>query len=307
MSNAVDLTGRVALVTGAGGGIGRAHALELARLGAKVVVNDVGGDVHGKGSSSAAQKVVDEIKAAGGEAVASTDSIATPEGGEAAVGVALETWGRIDAVVHNAGILRDAAMHKMGHEDVDAVMAVHLLGGFNVVLPAFRAMREAKYGRIVVTTSASGLFGNFGQANYAAAKAGLVGLMHVAAVEGARYGIKANAISPTAATRMTEGLLGDLADHFDPRHVAPVAAYLCSEACEITHSILSVGGGRVARIFLGVTPGIYMGPEPATADEVAARLPEIMSLEDHVVPDDGMGEVQLIHEMLSDKEPARRS
>lgn len=302
--SAVTMEGRVALVTGAGGGIGRAHALQLAALGAKVVVNDVGGDVHGSGSGSAAQRVVAEIEAAGGEAVASTDSIATPDGGAAAVQVALDRWGRIDALVHNAGILRDKSLAKLEDDDVDAVMAVHLDGGFNVVRPAFRAMRDASYGRIVLTTSASGMFGTFGQANYAAAKAGLVGLMNVVAVEGARFGITANALSPTAATRMTEGLLGDLADHFDPRHVAAVAGYLCSEACTTTHAIVSAGGGRVARIFVGTTPGVYLGPEPTSPDEVAARFDEILATDDHVVPDDGTGEVALIAQMLQGRAPA---
>jgi NAD(P)-dependent dehydrogenase (short-subunit alcohol dehydrogenase family) len=295
----VTMEGRVALVTGAGGGIGRAHALRLASLGAAVVVNDVGGDVRGTGASGAAAAVVAEIEALGGSAAASTDSIATAAGGEAAVGVALERCGRLDAVIHNAGILRDKSLHKLAPEDVSAVLDVHLVGGFNVLLPALRVMREARYGRIVLTTSASGLFGSFGQANSAAAKAGLVGLMNVAAVEGARHGIRVNALSPTALTRMTEGLIGEHADAFDPEHVAAVGAYLCSEACSITHTILSAGGGRIARIFLGVTPGIDAGPEPASADEVEARLDEIMALDDHVVPDDGHGEVALIDALLS--------
>lgn len=300
----VTMAGRVALVTGAGGGIGRAHALQLAALGAKVVVNDLGGDVHGGGSGSAAQAVVAEIEAAGGEAVASTDSIATAEGGRAAVQVALDRWGRLDALVHNAGILRDKTIAKLEDDDVDAVIAVHLTGGFNVVRPAFAAMRDNGYGRIVLTSSSSGLFGNFGQSNYAAAKAGLVGLVNVIALEGARYGITANALSPTAATRMTEGLLGDLADHFDPRHVAAVVGYLCSEACTATHSIFSVGGGRVARIFVGVTPGVYLGPEPTSPDAVADRIDEIMDLDEYVVPDGGADEVALIARMLQGREPA---
>lgn len=295
----IDFTGRVAAVTGAGGGIGRAHALLLASRGARVVVSDVGVSVTGEGgSASAAQAVVAEIEAAGGQAVAVTDSIATAEGGKAVVDAALAAYGRLDIVIHNAGILRDRSFAKMSEADVDDVMAVHLSGAFNVLRPAWPVMQAQNYGRILLTSSGSGLFGTFGQANYAAAKAGLIGLMNVLAVEGARYGIKVNALSPTALTRMTEGLLGDLAEHFDPRHVAPVAAYLVSERCELTHHILAAGGGRVARIFVGTTPGHYLGREPAAPEAVEAALDRILSLDPYTVPDDGTGEVELIARAL---------
>jgi len=295
----IDFTGRVAAVTGAGGGIGRAHALLLASRGARVVVSDVGVSVTGEGgSASAAQAVVAEIEAAGGQAVAVTDSIATAEGGKAVVDAALAAYGRLDIVIHNAGILRDRSFAKMSEADVDDVMAVHLSGAFNVLRPAWPVMQAQNYGRILLTSSGSGLFGTFGQANYAAAKAGLIGLMNVLAVEGARYGIKVNALSPTALTRMTEGLLGDLAEHFDPRHVAPVAAYLVSERCELTHHILAAGGGRVARIFVGTTPGHYLGREPAAPEAVEAALDRILSLDSYTVPDDGTGEVELIARAL---------
>ncbi|OLT31652.1 short-chain dehydrogenase [Actinomadura sp. CNU-125] len=298
MSETIDFTGRVVIVTGAGNGIGRAHAFALAEHGARVVVNDLGGTVAGTGSSGAAADVVREIRERGGDAVASADSVATVEGGAALVARAVEEYGRIDAVVHNAGILRDRTFAKMTDDDVTAVLDVHLGGAFNVLRPAWPHMVERGYGRVVLTTSSSGLLGTFGQANYAAAKAGLVGLMNVLALEGARNGILVNALSPTAATRMTEGLLGDLADRFDPRHVAAVATYLASERCGLNRHILTVGGGRVGRIFLGVTPGWYSGPEPASPAGVAAAIDDIVSLDEHIVPSSGQDEVALIQRVL---------
>lgn len=295
----VDFRERVAIVTGAGGGIGRAHALLLAARGAAVVVNDVGHRTGDDGTSrSTAAEVVSEIVAAGGRAIASTDSIVTAAGGQAIVDATLAAYGRLDVVVHNAGILRDRSFAKLTADEVEDVMAVHLDGAFHVVGPAYRVMQQAGYGRIVLTTSASGLFGTFGQANYGAAKAGLVGLMNVLAVEGARHGIRANAVAPTALTQMTEGLLGDLAEHFDPAHVAAVVAYLASERCELTHTILSAGGGRVARVFVGVTPGWYSGPAITSPETVAAHLDEILDREGYIVPEDGLGEIALIRRAL---------
>lgn len=297
--SAFDFRGRVVVITGAGGGIGRAHATLLASLGASVVVNDVGRDVHGEGEArSAADDVVAEIVASGGTAVASTHSIASAEGGRELVDLAVATYGRLDAVVHNAGILRDRSFTKMTPEDVEPVLDVHLRGGFHVALPAFPVMREQGYGRIVLTTSASGLFGTFGQANYGAAKTGLVGLMNVLSVEGERHGILVNCLSPTARTRMTEDLLGDLAEHFDPGHVAAVVAYLVSDRCTFTHRILTAGGGRVGRIFIGVTPGVYLGRDVATPDAVEARIDEILDVADGIVPENGLGEVELIRDAL---------
>jgi NAD(P)-dependent dehydrogenase (short-subunit alcohol dehydrogenase family) len=291
----IDFSGRVVVITGAGGGIGRAHAELMARRGASVVVNDVGRDVHGEGpSGSAAAGVVEAIQAAGGEAVASADSISTAEGGAAVIQSALDAYGRVDAIVHNAGILRDRSIAKLSPDDVDAVLAVHLVGAFNVLRTAYPVMRDQGYGRVVLTTSASGLFGTFGQANYGAAKAGLIGLMNVLAVEGARHGILVNAISPTALTRMTEGLIEEGGEHFVPEHVAPVVAYLASERCSLTHHIFTVGGGRVGRIFLGVTPGLYFGREPTTPEEIERRLDEILSLDGFIVPETGEDEVALI-------------
>lgn len=294
----VSFAGKVVIVTGAGNGIGRAHALSLAEHGAKVVVNDLGSGLDGTGSSAAAEETVGMIRSFGGTATASTDSVATVEGGTAMVAHATDTFGRVDAVIHNAGILRDRSFAKMTDDDVSAVLDVHLAGAFNVLRPAWPHMVEQGYGRIVLTTSSSGLLGTFGQSSYGAAKAGLVGLMNVLTLEGARHGILVNALSPTAATRMTEGLLGDLVDRFDPAHVAAVATYLASEQCTLSRQVLSVGGGRVARIFTGVTPGWYSGPEPASPDDILRSIDDICSVEDYIVPEGGADELALIHKVL---------
>jgi NAD(P)-dependent dehydrogenase (short-subunit alcohol dehydrogenase family) len=260
---------RVAIVTGAGGGLGRCHALELARRGARVVVNDLGAAVDGTGqSTSAAQSVVDEITAAGGTALANTDSVATPEGGKAIVAAAMEAFGRVDVLVNNAGILRDAAFKNMTSDQVGAVLQVHLHGSFNVTSAVWPVMREQNYGRIVMTTSGSGLFGQFGQANYGAAKMGLVGLMNVLAIEGQRNGILVNALSPIALTRMTEGTMADTVADLAPEKVTPVVVYLAHELCDRTAHIYRVGGSKISRVFIGVTPGIEdadFTPEAMTA------------------------------------------
>ncbi len=270
-----DHGGRTAVVTGARpGGLGHHTALELARRGASVVVNDLGGAVDGSGgSTTAAQRVVDEITAAGGRAVANGDSVATAEGGQAIVDAAVEAFGRVDVVVNNAGILRDKAFHKMDAAMVDAVVDVHLKGAFFVSLPAFRLMREQGYGRIISTSSASGLFGNFGQANYGAAKAGLAGLTRVLAIEGAGRGIKANAIAPIANTRMTQDLLGELAARVQPETVSPLVAYLAHEDCAVNGHVYSVAGGRVARIVVAETEGVVLGDN--TAESVRDRIEAI--------------------------------
>lgn len=291
---------RVAIVTGAGGGLGRQFALELARRGARVVVNDLGGALDGSGSSArAAEAVVEEIRAAGGEAVANFDSVADPESGAAIVQQALDEYGTVDVVISNAGILRDRSFANMTIEELHAVLDVHLRGGFYVAMPAFKVMKEKGYGRFVFTSSNAGILGNFGQANYGAAKMGLVGLCNVLAIEGAKYAITANVVAPVARTRMTEELLGPMAEHFDPALVAPMVVYLASEACEVTHEIYSAGGGRYARFFVGLTPGWYSGEgEAPTVDEIARRLESIRSEEGYSVLGSATDELQQLGRLI---------
>ena len=258
--------GKVVIITGAGGGLGRQHALLMASRGALIVINDLGGAVDGSGSDKgAAERVVDEIKALGGEAVADTNSVATPEGGKAIVQTAVDAFGKVDVVVNNAGILRDKAFGNMEPELLDPVIDVHLKGAFNVTRAAWGIMKEQGYGRIVSTSSAAGIFGNFGQTNYGAAKMGLVGFTRVLAVEGAKYNIKANAIAPLALTRMTENLMGGLGDKLDPGLVSPLVAFLAHEDCPVSGQTFSVGGGRVAHVFIGETQG-YHNPNLSMED-----------------------------------------
>lgn len=273
MADQIRFDGRVAIVTGAGGGLGRAHALLLASRGAKVVVNDLGGAVDGTGGShTAAQKVVDEIKAAGGEAVASYDGVHTAEGAANIVKTAVDTFGTLDIVINNAGILRDVSLMKMTDEDWGKVLAVHLNGGYNVTKAAFPVLRAKGYGRIVFTSSAAGLYGNFGQCNYSAAKLGLVGLCHSVKEEGRKYNVLANCIAPVAVTRMTESLpgIGAMADKLKPEHVAPLVAYLCSEACKVTGETFAVGGGYVARVAVVEAAGVFL--DDVTVENVAEHL-----------------------------------
>ena len=297
----VGFEGKVAIITGAGGGLGREHALLLASRGAQIVVNDLGGAVDGTGSSAGpAQKVVEEIEALGGAAVADTNSVASPEGAEAMVKTALDAFGRVDIVVNNAGILRDKSFQNMTQDLWDAVIAVHLTGAFNVTRAAWPHLREQAYGRVVSTSSAAGIFGNFGQANYGAAKMGIVGLTRVWAQEGAKYNIKANAIAPVARTRMTEDLLGPLVEKLDPALVSPVVAYLVSEDCPVTGEIFSVGGGRVARVFIAEGPGYFK--KDLTVEDVRANFETISSQADFVCPNSANSEIALIMPFLSDSE-----
>jgi NAD(P)-dependent dehydrogenase (short-subunit alcohol dehydrogenase family) len=275
--------GRVAIVTGAGGGLGREHALLLAARGAKVVVNDVGGAADGTGGSPGpAEQTAREITDRGGVAVADANTVATPEGGQAIVDAALAAFGRVDVVVNNAGILRDKAFHNLTPELLDPVLNVHLKGAFHVTRPAWARMREARYGRVLLTTSNAGVLGNFGQSNYGAAKMGLVGLARVLAQEGARYGIKVNALAPIARTRMTEELLGPLAGKLDPRLVAPVAAFLVHEDCPVTGEVWSAAGGRVARFFVGLTQGFL--DHELTVEAVRDNLDRIRDQAGYTVP-----------------------
>jgi NAD(P)-dependent dehydrogenase (short-subunit alcohol dehydrogenase family) len=268
--------GDVAIVTGAGRGLGRCPALELARRGARVVVNDLGGD------SSPAAKVVAEIRASGGVAVANDDNVSTVEGGERIVQQALDQFGSLAIVVNNAGILRDKAFHNLTPDLVEPVLLVHLTGAFNVTVPAWRHFRSAGYGRVVNTTSASGLFGNFGQANYGAAKAGLVGLTRSLAVEGRKVGISVNAISPMASTQMTAELLGENGELLAPEQVSPVVAYLCHRECKISGQILSAGGGHVSAVVTSVTCGIT--ERDLSAESIRDRLDEIFNRDGAIVP-----------------------
>jgi NAD(P)-dependent dehydrogenase (short-subunit alcohol dehydrogenase family) len=292
----IRFDGRVAIVTGAGGGLGRTYALEFARRGAKVVVNDLGGKADGTGAGhSMADKVVDEIEQAGGKAIANYDSVSTPEGGEAIVRSAVDAFGKVDIVVNNAGILRDKTFAKLEPQDLEIVLDVHLKGAFYVSQPAFRVMKDNGFGRFIFTSSAAGIFGNFGQTNYGAAKLGLVGLMHVLSVEGAKYNIRSNAIAPTARTRMTEEILGPIAEQLHPETVTPLVMYLCSEASEITHEIYSVGGGRFSRIFVGLVPGWIAGKgKVVSAEEIAAHIDQIRSPEGYVIPSSIADEMRAI-------------
>jgi NAD(P)-dependent dehydrogenase (short-subunit alcohol dehydrogenase family) len=257
----VRFDGRVAIVTGAGGGLGRSHAILLASRGAKVVVNDLGGarDGTGGGSANMADQVVDEIKAAGGEAVANYDGVDTAAGGENIVKTAVDAFGKIDIVIANAGILRDRAFHNIEEEDWDKIFAVHVKGSFNVIQPAFRLMRQQSYGRIIVTTSNAGLYGNFGQANYSSAKTALLGLASTLELEGAKYNIKANVIAPVAASRLTEDVMPPaVLEKLKPEFVSPVVAYLCSEECEVSGNILTAGGGYVGRAAIVESKGAVL-------------------------------------------------
>jgi NAD(P)-dependent dehydrogenase (short-subunit alcohol dehydrogenase family) len=290
--------GKVAIITGAGGGLGREHALLLASRGARIVVNDIGGSVSGTGGDAGpAEHVVKEITDAGGEAVPDTHSVSTPEGGAALVATALEQFGRVDIVVNNAGILRDKTFHNMTPDLLDPVLDVHLRGAFNVTRPAWVAMREQSYGRVINTSSNSGILGNFGQSNYGAAKMGLVGLTRVLAVEGAKYNIKVNAIAPVAKTRMTEELLGAMGDKIEPRLVSPIVAFLAHEDCPVTGEVYSAAGGRIARFFIGLTPGYY---NPAlTVEDVRDHFEEIRSEKGYIVPRSNSDELSLLLKQLA--------
>jgi NAD(P)-dependent dehydrogenase (short-subunit alcohol dehydrogenase family) len=286
--------GRTAIVTGAGNGLGRDYALELARRGASVVVNDLGTSFDGKGRSSAsADAVVSEITAAGGKAVASYESVASAAGGEKIVLTAINAFGRVDILISNAGVIRNATFDAIPDGDIDLLVDTHLKGGFHVARPAFCHMKAQRYGRIVFASSSAGLFGNIEQAAYGAAKAGLIGLMKVLALEGAEYGVLANAIVPSAFTRMSQTMpapqldrymevfksLGDrLGSALEPRFVTPLVTFLASEACQETQSIFEACLGRYARVVIGTTHGWLGGQaQPATAEDIAAHFSEIVA------------------------------
>jgi NAD(P)-dependent dehydrogenase (short-subunit alcohol dehydrogenase family) len=301
----IDLAGQVAVVTGAGRGLGRLYALELARRGAAVVVDDVGTAMDGSGpDAGVADQVAAEIEQAGGTAVACHESVDAPEGGEAVVRAAVDRFGRLDAVVSNAGIFRTAPFADLAPADWRRMLAVHLDGGFHVTQPAFRVMRSQGYGRIVLVASSAGLFGQPHAAHYAAAKAGLLGLANVIAVEGAEHGILANTVLPFGQSRMVAETAGDSAqipevaaflDAIQPELVVPLVVFLASRACELTHHCFSACAGRFARVFVGLADGwlAERGSGP-TAEDVAAHLAEITATEPHVVPTSIFDEVATV-------------
>jgi len=260
--------GRVAVVTGGGRGLGRSYALLLASKGAKVVVNDLGGAIRGgDADKGVAQAVVDEIRAVGGEAIANADSVATPEGGKAIIQAALDEWGRIDILIHNAGNVRYGTIREISYEDFKSVVDVHLLGAFHVVQAAFGPMCDAGYGRIVLTSSIGGIYGNNRCVNYGISKSGMIGLNNIAALEGEEFNVKSNLIVPSAVTRMAEGL--DISQYppMEPELVAPAVAWLCHEDCPVTGEMIAAIAGRIARVFIAETKGVY---KPSwTVEEVA--------------------------------------
>lgn len=278
----LDFKDKVAIVTGSGNGIGKGYALELAKRGAKVVVNDLGGTVDGSGGSlSAADAVVQEIEAAGGDAMANGANVAKQEDVKAMVEATMEKWGRVDILINNAGILRDKSFGKMEWSDFEAVINVHLLGSALCAHSVFPIMKEQEFGRIVMTSSSSGLFGNFGQTNYAAAKMGVVGLMNTLKLEGAKYNVHTNSIAPTATTRMTEHLFpAEFAEKLDPKYIIPAVIFLASEKAP-NGEILEAGGGVVANTYVMETMGKYFGTdENFTAEAVANHWAEIADTTD---------------------------
>jgi len=288
MSNSIDFKGRVAIVTGAGGGLGRQHALALAARGARVVVNDLGGARDGSGGSvSAAQAVVDEIVAAGGEAIANGASVTDFEAVQAMVQQAVDAWGRVDVLVNNAGILRDKSFSKMEIADFKLVVDVHLMGAVNCTKAVWALMNAQKYGRIVMTTSSSGLYGNFGQSNYGAAKLALVGLMQTLSIEGAKNDIRVNCLAPTAATRMTEDLFPkEMLEAFQPDAVVPAMLVLASQDAP-NRTVLCAGAGVFEAAHITLTQGLWLGSGPDAPEQLAARLAEVTSREGEVVPQSG--------------------
>ena len=284
----IDFKGRVAIVTGAGGGLGKQHALALAARGAKVVVNDLGGDVHGVGGSvSAAQAVVDEIRAAGGEAMANGASVTDFEAVQKMVQQTMDAWGRVDILVNNAGILRDKSFFKMELADFRLVMDVHVMGAVHCTKAVWPIMQAQQYGRVVMTTSSSGLYGNFGQANYGAAKMALAGLMQTLSIEGEKYGIRVNCLAPTAATRMTEGLMPQaVLDALEPRAVTPAMLVMASEDAP-NRTILCAGAGSFEAAHITLTQGLHLGTGADVPERLAAALAQVCDGTGQLVPKAG--------------------
>jgi NAD(P)-dependent dehydrogenase (short-subunit alcohol dehydrogenase family) len=297
---AIDLSGRVAIITGAGGGLGREHALLLARRGAKVVVNDLGGSVAGTGASaSAAEAVVNEIRAAGGEAIANASSVTDYAAVEGMIEQARSLWGKVDILVNNAGILRDKSFSKMSLEDFRTVIDVHLMGAVHCTKAVWNHMKEQSYGRIVLTTSSSGLYGNFGQANYSAAKLALVGLMQTLALEGAKYNIRVNCIAPTAGTRMLDGLMThEVSSLLPAAAVSPGVLALVGEDAP-TRTILCAGGGSYEQSHITLTRGIHAGVGEDAAERVAENWNAIGDREAEIIPGSGLAQSQVEIEKIA--------
>jgi NAD(P)-dependent dehydrogenase (short-subunit alcohol dehydrogenase family) len=294
----ISFENRVAIVTGAGGGLGRAYALELARRGAKVVVNDLGGARDGSGSSDAAQSVVEQILAAGGTAIANGASVTDFDEVEEMVARARSEWGGVHILINNAGILRDRSFAKMTMEDFRRVLEVHLIGSANCTRAVWETMRSQGYGRILMTSSSTGLFGNFGQANYGAAKLGLAGFAKTLHVEGAKYGIRVNSLAPTAATRMTEDIFPpEMLDAFNPDNVVPAALFLVSEDAP-SNMVVGAGGGVVQASYVTLTPGYALPEGRRTPEEVAANWSRIIDRTGEIVPQSGAEQAMLILETL---------
>ena len=298
MRMTITFEGRVAIVTGAGGGLGRAYALELARRGARVVVNDLGGARDGTGHSDAAAAVVEEIRAAGGEAMANGASVTDFDQVEAMVASAGEAWGAVHILINNAGILRDKSFAKMEMADFLAVTDVHLIGSANCTKAVWETMREQNYGRILMTSSSTGLYGNFGQSSYGAAKLGVAGLARTLQLEGARHDIRVNVIAPTAATRMTEDIFPpEMLALFNPDNVVPAALFLVSEDAP-TNAIVGAGGGVVQAAYITLTPGIALPEGRRTVEEVAANWDRIADRTGEIVPQSGAEQAMLILKTL---------
>jgi NAD(P)-dependent dehydrogenase (short-subunit alcohol dehydrogenase family) len=299
----ISFKDRVAIVTGAGGGLGRCHALDLAKRGAKVVVNDLGGSVDGStdGSLSAAETVVEEIKAAGGEAMANGASVTDKDQVDAMVKEVMEKYGRIDILVNNAGILRDKSFTKVEDEDFRIVLEVHLMGSVNCTKAVWEIMKEQNYGRIVMTSSSSGLYGNFGQTNYGAAKMGVVGLMNTLKLEGAKYNIKCNALAPVAGTRMTESLMpGEVLEQIQPDFVTPAVTFMVSDEAP-TGVIVAAGAGVFTRVMIHETKGVNLGTgENMLAENIAANWDQISDMTDAKLCYQGGDQTMKIFELIQE-------